>query len=208
MTITAQPLADQLEKSPYATRYSVIVSLMPSDVAAIGVKILDAVVQATAGPQRLVFVSGVDWRVIDTVFGSLSVAHDWDVVDVGQQLCERLVGVPKDLLAIRAPKVLDDLCSQTASPVMLLRRLEFCFLRELQMDPVRQLSTLARNRTIIAHWPGDHVPPLPGQITGSLTYAEPTHAEWHTAPAPTTGLVTLRPASGAWMVRHDAAAME
>ena len=208
MTSTASSLPHQLKKAPYATRYSVFVSLMPIDVEAIAVMISDAVTQASFGSQRLIIVSGADWQTIDAVFGSLRRAHDWDVVDVGQQLCERLVGVPSSLLAIRAPKILDDLCSQPGSPVVMLRRLEFCFLRDLQMDPVRQLSTLARNRTIVAHWSGNHVPPLPGQVTGSLTYAEPTHAEWHTAPAPTTGLIALRPASGAWTVRHDAAPME
>lgn len=88
---------------------------------------------------------------------------------VGAPLAERLLATPARFRDTEATKALQDLC-QGPGP-FLLDNLELLFHPDLQLDPYRLLTGLARTRTIVAAWPGTYQ-------NGTLTYAFAGHREY------------------------------
>lgn len=88
---------------------------------------------------------------------------------IGAVLAERLLATPTRFRDTEAATAMSDLC-QGAGP-FLLDNLELLFHPDLQLDPYRLLTGLARTRTIVAAWPGAYV-------NGTLTYGAPGHREF------------------------------
>lgn len=86
-----------------------------------------------------------------------------------------------------------------AGDVVLVRRIEVLFAPVLKVHPVRQLAARARNRTVVAHWPGTYAPAAPASAKPRLTYAEPGHPEWFDDDA--TGLAIVYPRRDGWTTR-------
>jgi len=107
----------------------------------------------------------------------------WSRISVNQQLSEALLELTPKQRRVRLPTVLRSLVAGVDREVVLLDNIEMLFHPALDQDPLRLLQGLARNRTIVAAWPG----------TGDrhhLSYAVPDHGEWKRYENPDALLVT------------------
>jgi len=107
----------------------------------------------------------------------------WSRISVNQLLSEALLELTPKQRRVRLPTVLRSLVAGVDGEVVLLDNIEMLFHPELDQDPLRLLQGLARNRTIVAAWPG----------TGDrhhLSYAVPDHGEWKRYENPDALLVT------------------
>jgi hypothetical protein len=68
-------------------------------------------------------------------------------------------------------KLLKELIAATQGEVVLLDNLEILFDTALDVEPVRLLQVVSRNRPTVASWTGSY-------SNGTLTYAEPGHPEF------------------------------
>lgn len=92
------------------------------------------------------------------------------VVNVNLELSQALLDVPRGQRAFAAPRKLNDSLSGRCDDPLLLDNIEMLFAPDLQLDPLRALQQLSRDRTVVAVWNGCcHA--------GRLTYAEPGHPE-------------------------------
>jgi hypothetical protein len=96
---------------------------------------------------------------------------DLIVINVGLELASGLLEIP----SIDRPKVAStlftELVEQKKNQPLLLDHLEILFDRSLSIDPLKLLKSVAKNRTVLAAWPGK-------KFTSSLIYAIPSHPEY------------------------------
>jgi len=99
------------------------------------------------------------------------------------ELSERLLELTHRQRAVHVVGILEDLVSQQTENVILLDNIEILFATALSQDPLRLLQSLARNRAIVAAWPGT--------FDGTnLIYAEPGHPEVRRYSRPQISIVT------------------
>jgi len=116
------------------------------------------------------------------------------VVNLSLELSRRLLDVSTRQRPIRASSIVDDIVRGYPGDVVVVDNLELLFAPELELDPLRMLKHLGRDRTVIAAWPGT--------IDGShLRYAEPGHPEARDYPVQGTEIVNAGTSEGAG---HDA----
>lgn len=109
----------------------------------------------------------------------------WPVVHVGQTVSQKLLDVPRLRRPLEVESALRDQLEHVTAQTVLLDRLELLFLPDLAADPVMLLTRLARDRQIVARWPG-------GWTNSTLTYAEPGHPEHRTWHRPGVEVVDIR----------------
>lgn len=90
-------------------------------------------------------------------------------------LAEHLLPLPATQRAVQAMRLLRDLVAGAGSEGVMLDNLELLFEPSLQLDPLRALQQLARQRTIAAAWNG-------AIEQGYLRYATPDHPEYRRYP--------------------------
>lgn len=95
----------------------------------------------------------------------------WPLLNVSLQLGQRLQEVRAERRPLRVQPYLDAMIEERDGEVLLLDRLALLFDPSLQQNPLELLKQLARNRTLVAGWPGTIE-------NGFLTYAEPNHPEY------------------------------
>jgi hypothetical protein len=77
------------------------------------------------------------------------------ILSAGSTLAERLVGEPMRQRPVLANDAFGDLVREVASgDLVLVDNIEVLFLPSLQLDPLKLLQDSARNRTVVACWPG------------------------------------------------------
>jgi len=83
---------------------------------------------------------------------------------------------------VRVAGLLSDIIREQKSEPILLDNIELLFADQLAQDPLRLLQSVARNRVIVAAWPGN--------FDGiCLTYGEPSHGEARRYQAPQVVIV-------------------
>lgn len=93
------------------------------------------------------------------------------LVNVNLELSRRMLDLTARQRSLRLPVFFDEVVNQTGSDVVALDNIEILFDKSLQMDPLRLLQNVSRNRTVVATWNG--------MATGRrLTYAEVGHPEY------------------------------
>jgi hypothetical protein len=92
------------------------------------------------------------------------------LINVNLELARLLLDYTQQQRGLQVGRLLTELVEARGRDPVLLDNVEILFDRALQQDPFRLLRRLARNRTIVAAWPGE----FPG---GILTYATPEHPE-------------------------------
>jgi len=120
---------------------------------------------------RLVLVVGPPRSGKTSALRELAADKSWPIVNLNLSLSERLLELTSRQRALRVPRLLDVMAKEHAGEVLILDNIEVLFSRELEQDPLRLLQGLARNRTIVAAWPGK-------RERDNLTYADPTHPEY------------------------------
>ena len=135
---------------------------------------------------RLVLVVGGPRSGKSGALRELRESRGWPLLNVNLALSERLLELTRKQRAIRLPRILAELVDGMAGEGVLLDNIEGLFDPALAQDPLRLLQGLARNRTVVAAWPGGY----DGEV---LTYAEPGHPEWRRYRAP-EAMVVAAPA--------------
>lgn len=129
---------------------------------------------ATTLYYRLVLVVGPPRSGKTHLLQEVAVVKGWPLVNLNQRVSELLLELTQRQRALRLPRIVGDVLA-SGSDVVLVDNIELLFSPDLQQDPLKLLQGLARNRTVVASWPGD--------IAGKqLTYAEPSHPEYRRYP--------------------------
>ncbi len=125
--------------------------------------------------QRLILIVGGDWQQRTELLKSTAAAHDLTYLSLGLPLSRVLL----DLLPHERPLAVEEQVVAMAgigSRGLALDHVEILFDPDLKTDPLRLFEVLARDRVVLAAWPGEY----DGQ---RLTYAEPAHPEHYSRAA-------------------------
>ncbi len=155
-------------------------------IATLSDRISRALAQTQSLYYRLVLVVGAPRSGKSTALRELGSSHGWPLLNVNLALCERLLELTRKQRALRVPRILAETIDRLDDEVVLLDNLEVLFDTRLAQDPLRLLQGLARNRAVVATWPGGFLQRgTGGRYDGEvLTYAEPGHPEWRRYRAP------------------------
>jgi hypothetical protein len=133
-------------------------------------KIIDAVRASAGNYYRLVLLVGPPQSGKTRVLEKLALAQGWPRLNVNLTLSEKLLELTQKQRAVHAARILGELVERAGQETVILDNIELLFSQELAQDPLRLLQGLARNRAVVAAWPGT----CDGD---QLTYAEPSHVE-------------------------------
>ncbi len=103
---------------------------------------------------RLVLAVGAPCSGKSGALQELSSINGWPLLKVNLALCERLLELTRKQRALRVSRILAEIVRGLGADVVLLDHLEVLFDPQLAQDPLRLLQALARNRTVVAAWPG------------------------------------------------------
>ncbi|ADG05160.1 BREX-3 system P-loop-containing protein BrxF [Kyrpidia tusciae] len=93
------------------------------------------------------------------------------LISLSLSLSEALLECPHSRQPRVAGMLVERLVSGCGETVVGLHRIELLFLPRLQLDPLRLLEQLSRNKMLVVTWPGHYK-------GGQLVYAEPWHPEY------------------------------
>ena len=124
---------------------------------------------------RLVLLVGPACSGKTRLLQDTSKRKGWPLVNLNQRVSERLLELTQRQRTLRVPRIVGELMEATTADVVLVDNLELLFSPDLAQDPLRLLQGLARNRTIVASWPGF-------MRGAQLIYAEPGHPEYRRYP--------------------------
>lgn len=124
---------------------------------------------------RLVLVVGPARSGKTRLLQAAAAANGWPLINLNQRVSELLLELTQRQRALRVPRLVGDVLGATGADVVLVDNLELLFSPDLAQDPLRLLHGLARNRTVVASWPGV-------MVGKQLTYAEPSHPEYRRYP--------------------------
>lgn len=133
---------------------------------------------------RLVLVVGPARSGKTRLLQATSADYGWPLINLNQRVSELLLELTQRQRALRVPRIVADVLASTSADIVLVDNLELLFSPDLAQDPLRLLQGLARNRTVVASWPGV-------VIGRQLTYAEPSHPEYRRYPEPDTLWLSL-----------------
>lgn len=117
---------------------------------------------------------------------ALAEAAGHPLVSIAGPAAARLLELTERQRRQRVSEVVSDLVEATGAAVVLLDNIELLFEPSLAVDPLRLLQSLARNRTVIAAWPGEFA-------GDTLAYADGAHPEHRVYRAP-EAIVVVQPA--------------
>lgn len=106
------------------------------------------------------------------------------LVNLNLELSRRLLDVPRARRAMSTPPLLKEVAASVSGGLLVLDNTEILFAPDLQIDPLRALQQLSRDRTVVSAWNGQ-------AEGGRLTYAEPGHPEFRDYPIQDLVLVVL-----------------
>jgi len=134
-------------------------------------QLVTAVESVAAAYHRLVLVVGSSGAGKTELLQLLADELGTPLVNVNLELSRQLLEVPRKKRPRQVERLVKELINTAQQESIILDNLEILFDTALQLDPLRLLKAVSRNRTIVASWNG--------MIDGdSLSYAEPDHAEY------------------------------
>lgn len=92
-------------------------------------------------------------------------------MNVNLELSKKMLELTRTQRSRQVERLLKEIIASQSGDVVMLDNLEILFDADLEVEPLRLLQVLSRNRTIVASWNGSYV-------DGTLTYAEPGHPEF------------------------------
>ena len=134
-------------------------------------KLEQAIQQATSQYFRLVVLAGVPGSGKTAALHSLAQKLGCQLVNVNLELSKRLLELTRTQRSHQVERLLKEVIAAVSGDVVLLDNLEILFDTDLEVEPLRLLQLISRNRTIVASWNGSFQ-------GGTLTYAEPGHPEF------------------------------
>ena len=137
-----------------------------------GATILEqAIQQAASQYYRLVILAGVPGSGKTAALQSVAQNLGCQLVNVNLELSKRLLEMTRTQRSRQVERLLKEVIAAVSGDVVLLDNLEILFDTGLEVEPLRLLQVISRNRTIVASWNGSF-------HGGTLTYAEPGHPEF------------------------------
>lgn len=76
--------------------------------------------------------------------------------DVNKELSAKLLPLPREKRSAQVPGLLQELFDSREEPVIILDNIEILFLPELDMDPLKVLARLSRDKTLVVAWVGEY----------------------------------------------------
>lgn len=120
---------------------------------------------------QLVLVVGPSGSGKTQVLKELARAQGWALLNLNLELTRRLLELTERQRQQRASRMVAEIVESTATSPVLLDNTELLFEPSLQLEPLRLLQGVARDRTVVASWHG--------QVdSGQLTHAVPGHPEF------------------------------
>lgn len=135
---------------------------------------------------RLVLVVGPARSGKTRLLRATSVTNGWPLINLNQRVSEQLLELTQKQRALRIPRLVDDVLGAAGANIVLVDNIELLFSPDLAQDPLRLLQGRARNRTVVASWPGT-------MVGNQLVYAEPGHREYRRYPNVDTLWLSLQP---------------
>jgi chromosomal replication initiation ATPase DnaA len=130
-----------------------------------------AIQQAASQYFRLVVVAGTPGSGKTATLQSVAQQLGRQLVNVNLELSKRMLELTRTQRSHRVERLLKETIAAVSGDVVLLDNLEILFDTGLEVEPLRLLQLISRNRTIVASWNGS----FQGR---TLTYAEPGHPEF------------------------------
>ena len=130
-----------------------------------------AIEQVASQYYRLVILAGASASGKTTALQSLAQKRSGQVINVNLELSKKLLGITRTQRSRQVERLLKEVIASAPGDVVLLDNLEILFDTALELQPLRLLQLLDRNRTIVASWSGSFQ-------SGTLIYAEPGHPEF------------------------------
>jgi hypothetical protein len=125
---------------------------------------------------RLLLVVGPSGSGKSRALRAFSDLYKNPIVNVGADLTRDLLELTERQRIIELPSLLEQLVKEPKLDLAILDNIETLFNPVLKQDPLRLLSGLSRNRTLVVSWLGV----VDDQ---TLTYAVPGHPEFHRYPS-------------------------
>lgn len=142
-----------------------------------------AVASASTQYTRLVLVVGTPGSDTAAALHRLAAKSACLVVNVGLELARALLEVPQRRRPVAAADAAADIFrGDTPDGVQVLDHIEVLFQPELRLDPLKIMQDAARNRVVVAAWPGT-------VDSDALRYARPDHPEFREYSRPDALLV-------------------
>jgi midasin (ATPase involved in ribosome maturation) len=137
----------------------------------VATKLEQAIQQAASQYFRLVLLAGVPGSGKTAALQAVAHTLGCQLVNVNLELSKRLLELTRTQRSRQIERLLREVIAAAPGDVVLLDNLEILFDTVLEVEPLRLLQVLSRNRTIVASWNGSF-------NGGTLTYAEPGHPEF------------------------------
>jgi len=131
----------------------------------------EAIQQASGQYFRLVILAGLPGSGKTAALQSIAHRAGCQLLNVNLELSKRMLELTRTQRSRQVERLVKDLIAAAPGEVVLLDNLEILFDTALEVEPLRLLQVLSRNRTVVASWSGTYV-------GGTLTYAEPGHPEF------------------------------
>jgi hypothetical protein len=97
---------------------------------------------------------------------------DWTWINIGSKLSEAMLGVPEKERSYIVMEQLRTLVSDAPGTKLVLDQIDILFFPDFQLDVLKLLTQLDRNKRVIAIWPGSYQ-------ANKLRYSEPEYADYH-----------------------------
>ena len=133
---------------------------------------------------RLVILVGVPASGKTTALQTVAKNLGCQLLNVNLELSKMMLELTRTQRSRQVERLLKEVIASVPGDVVLLDNLEILFDTALELQPLRLLQVLDRNRTIVASWNGSFQ-------GGTLIYAEPGHPEFMQFKQPEAVVVTV-----------------
>jgi len=157
-------------------------------------QVLAAADAAASAYERLVLLVGPAGSGKSTLLREAAGERDWPVVNLSLELSQRLLEVAPGQRATKVLGAIEGIVADASgnpgdASTLCLDNIELLFERALQLDPLKLLLSLSKQRTLIVAWPGE-LADEPGEQ--ELTHAAPSHPEYRAYPVQGLTLLSIR----------------
>lgn len=143
-----------------------------------------AIEQVASQYFRLVILVGAPASGKTTALQSVGQKLGCQVLNVNLELSKKMLELTRTQRSRQVERLLKEVIASEPGDVVLLDNLEILFDTALELQPLRLLQVLNRNRTIVASWNGSFQ-------GGTLIYAEPGHPEFMQFKQPEAVVITV-----------------
>lgn len=151
-------------------------------------ELLQRIDQVTSLYNRLILLVAPSGRGKSSILQALQQKTKANLINLGLELSQQLLEFNEKQRALQVNRLISNLLNTFHSDLVLLDNTEILFQPSLQLDPLRLLQKLSRDRTIVAAWNGC-------VKDGHLIYAAPEHPEYRRYPILDLIIITMEDAN-------------